>query len=219
MVTYDVTNTNTITLHDQETTTICDVSFTSAQATHAMWLANILVDVEADSGSDFTDVKITYRYDNTELTFYPQEHYTDGKHDFSLFFPISSVAEQSVHRWEVDITALNGTVTIDQYDFRGTLFGQNLVEQAEKWDGLLQLEDLIDYITPIALVSNLAESQLTITLMGELTSRLSDNIEACEATLEQLITLTETCNIKFRYREDICFCGENYFAGTEGVLL
>jgi len=217
LVTYDVTNTNTITLHDQETTTICDVSFTSAQATHAMWLANILVDV--DALTDFTDVKITYRYDGTEIPFYPQEHYTDGKHDFSLFFPISSIAEQSVHRWEVDITALNGTVTIDQYDFRGTLFGQNLVEQAEKWDGLLELEDIVNFITPITVISNLVESDVGVMLMDELRTLLADILPACTATIEQLITLAETCNIELKYREDICFCGEDYYCGTEGVLL
>lgn len=218
LVTYDVSNTQAITLHDQETTTICDVSFTSAQKTNAMWLANILLESDSDS-DDFTDVKVTYYYDNTEIEFYPQEHYTDGNHDFSLFFPISMVEEQSVHRWKVDITALGGDVTIDAHDFRGTLFGQNLVEQAEKWDGLLQLEDIIDYITTITIVSNVAENEINVMLMGELKTVITETLPSITSTIEQLLNLTETYNIEFRYREDICFCGENYYCGTEGVLL
>ncbi len=218
LVTYDVSNDQSITLHDQETVTICDVSFTSAQKTNAMWLANILL--ESDSNTeDFTDVKITYYYDNTELTFYPQEHYTDGNHDFSLFFPISMVEEQSVHRWKVDITALNGTVTIDPYDFRGTLFGQNLVEQAEKWDGLLQLEDIIPYITPITILSSLTENSLVMELYGELSMVITENLPYVFNIMLSLISLSESCNIELKYREDICFCGENYYCGTEGVLL
>ena len=129
------------------------------------------------------------------------------------------VEEQSVHRWKVDITALGGDVTIDAHDFRGSLFGQNLVEQAEKWDGLLLLEDIIPYITPIQLVSNLVESNISIILMGEVKSALNDLIPAVSAAIHTLINMTESCNIEFRYREDICFCGENYYAGTEGVLL
>lgn len=219
LVTYDVTNTNSITLGDEETTMICDVSFTSAQRTHAMWLANILLETEADAGQDYTDVKVTYYYDNTEIEFYPQEHYSNGKHDFSLFFPISSIAEQSVHRWQVEITSLNGTTSIASYDFRGTLFGQNLVEQAEKWDGLLQLEDIIDYITTITIVSNVVENEINIMLMGELKTVITETLPSITSTIEQLLNLTETYNIEFRYREDICFCGENYYCGTEGVLL
>lgn len=218
LVTYDVNNADTLTLHDQDTVTICDVSFTSAQKTNAMWLANILLNSESDS-DDFTDVKVTYYYDNTEIEFYPQEHYTDGNHDFSLFFPISMVEEQSVHRWKVDITALGGDVVIDAHDFRGSLFGQNLVEQAEKWDGLLELEDIIPYITPLTILSSLTENSIVIALQGELSTVLTESVPYVSTIISTLISLSESYNIEFRYREDICFCGENYYAGTEGVLL
>lgn len=217
LVSYDVTNTDAITLNDQESLIICDVNFTSAQATHAMWLANILLESDGDSG-DYTDVKITYYYDDAELTFYPTEHYVDGNHDFSLFFPISAVSENAVHNWKVEITSLGGSITIDTHDFRGTLFGQNLVEEGERWDGLLQLEDLIPYITPITVTSNLVESNVSVTTYIPANPDLSDLVQYL-AMVNNLIGVTDGCTIKFGYREDICFCGENYYCGTEGVLL
>ena len=216
LVSYDVTNTNVVTLNDQESLVICDVNFTSAQATHAMWLANILLESDSDT-DDFTDVKITYYYDDVEVTFYPQEHYTDGNHDFSLFFPISAISENAVHNWKVEITSLGGSITIDQHDFRGTLFGQNLVEEGERWDGLLQLEDIIPYITPITIVDNLTDSA-TVTLQSVLKRTFADIVQAY-TTATSCIGMTESCIIKLGYREDICFCGENYYCGTEGVLL
>lgn len=227
LVSYDVTNTDTITLNDQESLVICDVNFTSAQATHAMWLANILLESESDT-DDFTDVKITYYYDDVEVIFYPQEHYTDGNHDFSLFFPISAISENSVHNWKVEITSLGGTITIDQRDFRGTLFGQNLVEEGERWDGLLQLEDDVHYITTIIITDNLAESNIKVTCYSSeeqdvtkphhRTYTLADLVQAYTA-YASCTNLTERCIITLGYREDICFCGENYYCGTEGVLL
>ena len=216
LVSYDVTNTEAIELGDNETITLCDVSFTSAQSTHAMWLANILLESEADD--DFTDVKITYYYDNEEITFYPQEHYTDGNHDFSLFFPISSIAEASVHRWRVDITSLGGTITIPQYDFRGTLFGQNLVEQGARWDGLLTLEDFLEGIVPLVIFDNLNDASIVVSLHSETQVALVDSMLAMTVNAE-LQTTTESCTIIFSYREDVCYCGEGYYAGTEGVLL
>lgn len=216
LVSYDVMNTSEIELGDEETVNLCDISFTSAQSTHAMWLANILLNSEADD--DYTDVKVTYKYDGVEITFCPQEHYIDGKHDFSLFFPISAISEQSVHRWQVDITSLGGTTTISQYDFRGTLFGQNLVEQAEKWDGLLTLEDFAHLVSAVCVAMGMTDSLTMCQTFANDTHTMTDTVTAVIAPNE-LINTTEECIIKFRYREDICFCGEGYYAGTDGVLL
>ena len=206
LVSYDVTNNDAITLAAGQTATLCEVSFTSAQATHAMWLANILLNSEAND--TYTDVKVSYYYDNIELEFQPQEHYVDGDHTYSLFFPISSVSEQSVHRWRVDITAIDGTVVIDENDFRGTLFGQNLVESEAMWDGILTLEDIIDYVTPITIVDNLTEGTTKVVLFSPYDPEHPDPEEhylyrraiadsiAYVNQVNQLQNTTETCTIK-----------------------
>ena len=212
LVSYDVTNEDDITITTNETENLCDIAFNSAQETHCMWLANILVETEADSGSDYTDIKVTYTYDGNEIVFYPQEHYSDGNHTFSLFYPLSSVTEQSVHRWKVDITSLGGTVTILEDNFKGTLFGQNLVEQ-EYWDGILVLDDTVPAVGTVMSPITITESGIVATIFDPndeehklwVISGLSDIVNSY-STPTTLITTTENCIITLKWAFSTVFC-------------
>ena len=215
LVSYDVTTLEDIEIGDEESANLCNISFNSAQQTHCMWLANILVSTEADSGSDYTDLKVTYTYDGNEVVFYPQEHYVDGNHTFSLFYPISEVTEQTVHTWKVDITAENGTATILTGDFKGSLFGQNLVEQ-EYWDGILILDDIVHYVSSVAQPITITDSGVTFTIFDpadeqhklQVINALTDTVNAVTPT-NTLITTTESCTITLEYAFDTIMCTDS----------
>lgn len=215
LVTYNVTNGDDIVLHDDETATLCDISFTSMQATNANWFANIIMTTEADT--DYTDVEVTYTYDGNVITFKPHEHYIDGKHTFALFYPISSVTENSVHRWKVEITALDGDVTILQEDFQGSLSGQNFIEQ-ELFDGTLILEDDVPVIAPDTIEPSTLTDALNVTLVPVIRQTLSDSIsKVYAAQLTTRVDDEDGLTITLEY-VDVSYCDTEIYCGEARLL-
>ena len=186
----------------------------------------------SNSHAGSVTIQVIYKLDGADRDYSPKDEYLAGNHILSMFHTVM-VEEQSSHSWEVWLKVLQGNVTISEYKFNGTLMGQNLIA-TETWGGILTLFDDIGRV-----ISACATQSLTDTLgrqVGEdweeviiydesgdenhkLHKRtLSDDIQDTTSAVT-VKNPTESVTITLLYHDAVCFCGENYYAGTDGVLL
>ena len=186
----------------------------------------------SNSHAGSVTIQVIYKLDGADRDYSPKDEYLAGNHILSMFHTVM-VEEQSSHSWEVWLKVLQGNVKIGEYKFNGTLMGQNLIA-TETWGGILTLFDDIGRV-----ISACATQSLTDTLgrqVGEdweeviiydesgdenhkLHKRtLSDDIQDTTSAVT-VKNPTESVTITLLYHDAVCFCGENYYAGTDGVLL
>ena len=68
-----------------------------------------------------------------------------GSHIISLNYPISSVAEDSIGRFEVRISADSGSVIVAKERFLGTISGQGLAGKI-RWDGTITVREVVGVV-------------------------------------------------------------------------
>ena len=97
------------------------------------------------------------------------------------------------------------------------LKGQGLAKQ-DKWNGVIVLDDTVSAFTIISLLGTLSELVYCKSEALTYDEVFSENVSGYSSVL---VTegLTETVTFVFGYADWINFCGENYYCGTEGVLL
>lgn len=161
-------------------------------------------------------VKVTYKLDSVDEDYHPKDEYVSGNHILSMFYT-APVDEQSAHTWEVWIEVLQGAIKINEYEFNGTLMGQNLVA-TESWGGILTLFDDIGVFIAAALPVIVHEDTLSVNVQYPIKFVKSDNIPADNAPF-LLQTTTVSGAVTLRWGDHVNFCGEGYYCGTEGVLL
>lgn len=91
-------------------------------------------------------VRVSYKWDNGSLQYYPTETYRDGKHVLPLIYTIEELKENLLGKFEVTMSCQNGTVTIDPYDIIASCFGQGLAASGTFWDGTIELSEIIPTI-------------------------------------------------------------------------
>lgn len=174
-------------------------------------------------------IRVTYKLDGTDQDYKPKDEYLSGDHILSMFFN-APIDEQSAHTWEVWIEVLKGAITINEFEFKGTLMGQNLVAQ-ETWGGILTLFDDIGAVTATILEASLTDSLDKVTVFVTYDpslpsttpqfhriSNISDSVSHVPMSAD-FQNVSDNVILTLRYGDHICFCGEGYYCGTDGVLL
>lgn len=113
------------------------------------------------SGS--TEVSIQYYYNNNAM----MEPYTvtleSGSHLLTLHYPINAVDKDSVNRFEVRMSAINGSVVVAREGFLGTISGQGLAGKP-KWDGTITVEENIGATYPITEIKALKDMSANVSI-------------------------------------------------------
>lgn len=107
-------------------------------------------------------------------------------------------------------------VTIAQNTVRSYIFAQGIEIEAP-WDGIITISEAIEAVAAIIQATGLTESAELKTLQDEGAS-VSEQIEAIIASVQE-IALHDTINLTVEYIDAVNHCGEDYRAGTDGVLL
>lgn len=100
----------------------------------------------------FTDKKtpellVTYKVNgDTVDTFYPEKACINGKHILTLFYPLSSVIENSENTFEVYLSITGGTLTIGELQIRATISGQGLVAGIGDWNGRINITETFESV-------------------------------------------------------------------------
>lgn len=108
------------------------------------------------------------------------------------------------------------TITIDSDKIRSYIFAQG-IEVETPWDGTIILTDAAAYIEAIMEAYGLTGA-CTLSTVNPDEHRLTEAAAAIQAGV-QGIGLSDIIDLTIPYIDSINYAGENYRAGTEGVLL
>ena len=211
---YSYTNGTEITI-GSEPVKVCDILFSSDKATTVeMWHE---FQIETSPSDASMELEAIYYMDLVELDRKPVETYSDAaKHLLDLHY-MSRVYDEGSHTWQVYLVATGGTATMRADGGISVLKGQGLAKQ-DKWNGVIVLDDTVSAFTIISLLGTLSELVYCKSEALTYDEVFSENVSGYSSVL---VTegLTETVTFVFGYADWINFCGENYYCGTEGVLL
>ena len=206
-------NPNEITVTGSEAK-VCDIYFTAEKVTDVEMWHEVLLETSLSDPS--MTIEAVYYLDGIELSRRPIETYTDSaNHILTLNYCIG--VDEGNHRWEVYLTATGGTATLDAEDGISVLKGQGLAK-GDVWDGVIILADEVSYIYA---VNNLIGLSTLLNVDGAIqndTSALSENVLYWDQ--ENVLTvISENLVVTLITGDHINRMGENYYMGTEGVLL
>lgn len=209
------TNTTAITVGSSPVK-VADILFSANKPTVVETWHEFQLETNPDEGESL-QLEATYYLDLVEVARKPIETYADAaKHIMDLHYA-TRIQDAGSHQWTVYLTATGGTATIDVEGALNVLKGQGLAKQ-EAWSGVIVLDDTVTAFSIVAGVMTLTE--LVKCENRELDYR-KQFAESILGIISELPTeeLNENVVITFHYGDHVNFCGENYYMGTEGVLL
>lgn len=147
---------------------VISISFTSKDRTSAMFLGEILLDINAfntekklqgkanylDEEEKEVQKEVSYTFvdrtkpvltvsyklnDNLIETFIPKETLHEGKKILTLYYPMDSVKENTVNTFDVYLSIVDGLARIDEMNALASIMGQGLVADYSKWDGNIKI--------------------------------------------------------------------------------
>lgn len=165
-VVYDFTNVEPYDIGASETEVIL-LDYVSKESTSAMFLAEILLNVTAEDtirdiagvtiSADGTEESVTYRITDKQHptltvlyningveveTFSPKQTLHEGSYILTLFYPITSVQENTSNTLTVSLSISGGNATIGEGKIKATISGQGLVSGIADWNGRIKLEEI-----------------------------------------------------------------------------
>lgn len=206
-------NPNEITVTGSESK-VCDIYFTAEKVTDVEMWHEVLLETSLTDSS--MTIEAVYYLDGIELSRRPIETYTDSAdHILTLNYCIG--VDEGNHRWEVYLTATGGTATLDAEDGISVLKGQGLAK-GDVWDGVIILADEVSYIYAVNTLLGLTTSLNVDGQVPNSTEGMSDNVGYVDPD-NVLYTISENLVVTLITGDHINRMGENYYMGTEGVLL
>lgn len=167
-VVYDFVNVSAYEIYDRFVE-VLNITFVSKESTSAMFLAELLVDMEAyemtkkisgeasyedeesevkkDVGFSYVSkthpyIEVMYKINGDEVTdFHPTQICIEGKQLLTLFFPLSSVEENCENTFTMWLKVEDGFGKIGETQLRATLSGQGLVAGIGDWNGRITITD------------------------------------------------------------------------------
>jgi len=153
---YSFTNAAEITVGDGNTETIIDFRYTAVKRTVAVFLAEILCDVETTvDGINYNDGvgRFYYYLNSLYIDREPKETWQDGEHIKHILYYL--VIEPGVlNHLEIKLKMTGGSATIPLGGIKACVYGQNLVA-SDTWNGFMDLSDnAIPFILPNYIFKN-----------------------------------------------------------------
>lgn len=177
---YTFENAQSFILGDQEDVRIISLRFGTVNPKIVNIWHEINLDVTADpNGDGVVTCQALYYLDDDLITYSPVTTWdNDGLHLLHLMYFIETLAQNSVHEWEVHLLLNGGTATIDVGDIRASLYGQGLVA-SDEWDGIIDADDVISAnIGGTGFVVSGIEDDILISWLGVEKLDVTDNITA-----------------------------------------
>ena len=212
---YSYSNGTALTI-DSTPTKVCDILFSADKTTTVEMWHEFQIETNPDEG-EALELEAIYYMDLVELDRKPVETYSDAaKHLLDLHY-MSRVHDEGSHTWQVYLVATNGTATMRKDDGISVLKGQGLAKQ-DKWNGVIVLDDTVSAFSIISLLHALSDVVVCTATALDYDEAFSENVSGYDMETEH-VGLTENIAFTFGWADWFNFCGENYYAGTEGVLL
>ena len=144
---YSFTNVTDITIADGSTETIIDIRYSAYKKTVAIFLAEVLADIETTvNGITYYDGEAEFYYyvDEILLDRIPKETWRDGEHIKHLLYYLNIEAGVN-HHLEVKCKMSGGSAFIPMGAIKACIYGQNLVA-SDDWDGVTRISEEAEMI-------------------------------------------------------------------------
>lgn len=201
-VVYNFVNVSPFLIEDS-LTKVMDIDFTATEETTAAFQCEMLLEVimaETDAvqedsvenpdteteTEELPELSIVYKInDETIDTFMPVKTCMYGKHIVTLFFPISRVVENSSNTFSMYLKISAGTVKIGETQIRATISGQGLAAGLGDWNGRININENIGYISisGVSFVADVFRDKMSLTfpvLKARGITQSIGNIEICD---------------------------------------
>ena len=172
---------------------VMDIDFTATEETTAAFQCEMLLEVvkpeEADTGeeseegvaaeTELPELSIVYKINNETIdTFMPAKTCLYGKHIVTLFFPISKVIENSSNTFSMYLKISSGSAKIGEAQIRATISGQGLAAGLGDWNGRININENIGYIsiTDVPFVADVFKDTASVTFPSKKTQGLTQTI-------------------------------------------
>ena len=123
-----------------------------------------------------TNISIQYYYNNVALI-EPYTHTLEsGSHLVTLHYPVNNIGKDSINRFEVRMSADNGTVVVLKDGFLGTISGQGLAGKP-KWDGTITVEEAMGTLYPITVIEAVKDMNASVSIIKPRRDNISGFME------------------------------------------
>lgn len=139
---YSFTNVADISIADGSTETIIDIRYSAVKKTVAIFLAEILAEIETTvSGINYYDGEAEFYYyiDSLLIDRIPKETWLDGEHIKHLLYYLTTEAG-TVHHLEIKCKMKGGSAFVPMGGIKACIYGQNLVA-SDDWNGFIKIEE------------------------------------------------------------------------------
>lgn len=136
---YELRNTNEITIEHGEQERLVQARIASNTSTKAQIHIEVNLETEMDEGEDYTQGIVTYLVNSEDVHFYPTESWIDGQHVLHLMY-ILPLEANSLQIFDVYMESLGGTITIDRGGVWLFASGAGLVGDG-KWNGKIEVQE------------------------------------------------------------------------------
>lgn len=193
-----------------------DILFSANKPTVVEMWHEFQLETSPEEGKQL-EIEATYYLDMVEIDRKPVETWDDtAKHLLDLHY-MTRIRDAGSHQWQVYLTATNGTAVIRPNGVLAVLKGQGLAKE-ETWNGVIVLDDTVTAFDMLLGIVSFTENCVVHHAALDYREQLADTL----AGLPMGVTpggLTENLLVVLGYADWINFMGENYYMGTEGVLL
>lgn len=139
---YSFTNTSEISIGDGNTEVIINIRYTALKKTVAIFLAEVLCDVDTTvMGKTYYDAqgRFYYYWNNIYIDREPVETWVDGKHIKHILYYIN-IEAGVLNQFQVRLKMTGGSAIIPMGGIKACIYGQNLVA-SDKWNGVFEITD------------------------------------------------------------------------------
>ena len=145
---YLITNTEDIDISDNQTKELIDIDFQAKKDTTVVFQLEALIEVDTthEEGTvDYYDeeLKVTYLLNEAEVVdYHPIEIFSDGNHILHLMKYFSINDSDTIMNLKVQFTSTGGSIHVEINNFKGMLYGQNLVA-SDDWKGDIKIKESV----------------------------------------------------------------------------
>ena len=124
---------------------IISMEFATAEADHAQFFGQVIVDVWPDgAGDSYVDVIFTFELNNQRIPLHcPQERWHSGVHTILLYYPIEDIVPNFVNVFNVYMKCYGGTGDVNPGMCVASISGQGMGASGA-WDGRIDVEEYVE---------------------------------------------------------------------------
>ena len=144
LIIYEVTNRERVIIPEDNPTLIAETTYYAVKDTFAIYQGNLQINVGAIENL-FTDITVLYvlNDDTAHPVNTTVSHFPSGKNIIPLYYLIAGISASVAQKLSLYVYCNDTEITVEKFDLKSTISGQNLVDRDTAWDGRITTTDYV----------------------------------------------------------------------------